>query len=635
MQHIIIGTAGHIDHGKTTLIRALTGRETDTLREEKERGISINLGFTYFDLPSNRRAGIVDVPGHEKFVKNMLAGVGGIDLVLLVIAADEGIMPQTKEHLNIIELLDIKNGIVVITKKDMVDKEWLEMVTEDVKEELKDSILKDAPIIQVSSVTKEGIVELTKAIDEMTKKIPEKDLVTDFRIPVDRVFSVSGFGTVITGTLISGSIKEGDSCEIYPRDIKSKIRGIQIHETSVKEAYAGQRVAVNIAGISVDDIARGDVVSKQDSMENSMMLDCRLKYLKDASRSLKNRDRIRLYHGTSEILGRVVILDKDEVKPGEAALIQIRLEDVIAARRGDKYVIRSYSPMITIGGGTILDPNPKRHKAHDKNVIEELILKEKGDPLEVVEQTIYKNSKIYPKKEDIIKLSGRGISDIDNILKTLIDNGKIIGISLSEGNSYIHKGFLDELKIKAGSILDDFHKGYPLKAGMSREEFKNRVLGQNVKQKVYDEIIDILKKDIIKTSGAFVWKEDFKIKFDKRQEEIKNTIYKAFYDAKYQPPSANEVLKSFGREEKAARMVFEALVDMGMLIKLNEDVYMEKSHVSNGKALLIDFINKNGEITAAQYRDLIGASRKYAVSLLEYFDNNKLTKRVEDKRILL
>lgn len=635
MQHIIIGTAGHIDHGKTTLIRALTGRETDTLREEKERGISINLGFTYFDLPSNRRAGIVDVPGHEKFVKNMLAGVGGIDLVLLVIAADEGIMPQTKEHLNIIELLDIKNGIVVITKKDMVDKEWLEMVTEDVKEELKDSILKDAPIIHVSSVTKEGIDKLTKAIDEMTKKIPEKDLVTDFRIPVDRVFSVSGFGTVITGTLISGLIKEGDSCEIYPRDIKSKIRGIQIHEASVKEAYAGQRVAVNISGISVDDIARGDVVSKQDSMENSLMLDCRLNYLKDASRSLKNRDRIRLYHGTSEILGRVVILDKDEVKPGEAALIQIRLEDVIAARRGDKYVIRSYSPMITIGGGTILAPNPKRHKAHDKNVIEELILKEKGDPLEVVEQTIYKNSKIYPKKDDIIKLSGRGILDIDNILKTLVDNGKIIGISLSEGNSYIHKGFFDELKIKAGSILDDFHKGYPLKAGMSREEFKNRVLGQNVKQKVYDEIIDILKKDIIKTSGAFVWKEDFKIKFDKRQEEIKNTIYNTFYDTKYQPPSPNEVLKSFGREEKAARMVFEALVDMGMLIKLNEDIYMEKSHVSNGKALLIDFINKNGEITAAQYRDLIGASRKYAVSLLEYFDNNKITKRVEDKRILL
>lgn len=635
MQHIIIGTAGHIDHGKTTLIRALTGRETDTLREEKERGISINLGFTYFDLPSNRRAGIVDVPGHEKFVKNMLAGVGGIDLVLLVIAADEGIMPQTKEHLNIIELLDIKNGIVVITKKDMVDKEWLEMVTEDVKEELKDSILKDAPIIHVSSVTKEGIDELTQAIDDMTKKIPEKDLVTDFRIPVDRVFSVSGFGTVITGTLISGAIKEGDSCQIYPRDIKSKIRGIQIHETAVKEADAGQRVAVNIAGISVDDIARGDVISKQDSMESSMMLDCRLNYLKDASRSLKNRDRIRLYHGTSEILGRVVLLDKDEVKPGEAALIQIRLEGVIAARRGDKYVIRSYSPMITIGGGTILDPNPKRHKAHDKNVIEELILKEKGDPIEVVEQTIYKNSKIYPKKEDIIKLSGKGISDIDNILKTLVDNGKIIGISLSEGNSYIHKGFLDELKNKAGNVLSDYHKTNPLKAGMSREEFKNRVLGQGIKQKVYDEIVEILKKDTIKTSGAFVWKEDFKIKFDKRQEEIKNTIYKEFYDTKYQPPSPNEVLKSFGREEKAARMVFEALVDMGMLIKLNEDIYMEKSHVSNGKEILIDFINKNGEITAAQYRDLIGASRKYAVSLLEYFDNNKVTKRIEDKRILL
>lgn len=635
MHHVIIGTAGHIDHGKTTLIKALTGRETDTLREEKERGISINLGFTYFDLPSGRRAGIVDVPGHERFVKNMLAGVGGIDIVILVIAADEGIMPQTREHLNIIELLDIKNGIIAITKKDMVDDEWLSMVTEDVKEELKDSILKDAPIIQVSSVSGEGLQKLSRTIDDMTQRIPERDIVTDFRIPVDRVFSVTGFGTVITGTLISGVIHEGDSCEVYTRNIKTKIRGIQVHEKSVKEVDAGQRVAVNIAGIGVDDVARGDVISKPDAMENSMMLDCRLKYLKDASRPLKNRDRVRVYHGTSEILGRVVILDKEQVNPGESALVQIRLEGNMAARRGDKYVIRSYSPMITIGGGTILDPCPKRHKATDKHIVEELLLKEKGDPTEVIEQTVYKNSKNFPKKEDIIKLSGKGVADIEGILKSLVDGEKVIEIALKDGNVYIHRKYIEELKLKFNEVLDAFHKANPLKAGMSREEFKTKVFGQSIKQKLYDEVLERFEGDIIETSGASIWKKGFEIKFDKRQEEIKKSIFSSFHDGKFQPPSVNDILKSFGREEKAAKMVFDSLIDMGIIIKLNEDVYMEASYVSSGKELIVDFITKNGDISAGQYRDLIGASRKYAVALLEYFDSIKLTKRVEDKRVLL
>ncbi|WP_305781724.1 selenocysteine-specific translation elongation factor [Caloramator sp. E03] len=355
MQHIVIGTAGHIDHGKTTLIKALTGRDTDTLKEEKERGISINLGFTYFDLPSGKRAGIVDVPGHEKFIKNMLAGVGGIDVVLLVIAADEGVMPQTVEHVNILELLDIKRGIVVLTKKDLVDDEWIKMITEDIKKFLNSTFLKDAPIIPVSSVTGFGLDLLTKTIDDMTEKVEERDTVTDFRLPIDRVFTISGFGTVVTGTLISGVIKEGDSCEIYTKGIKTKIRSIQVHENPVKEAFAGQRVAVNLASIKTDEVERGDVVSKIGAMENSLILDCRLKYLKDAPKSLKNRDRIRIYHGTSEILGRVIILDKEIVNPGDTALIQIRLEKSIAARRGDKYVIRSYSPMHTIGGEPYLN----------------------------------------------------------------------------------------------------------------------------------------------------------------------------------------------------------------------------------------------------------------------------------------
>lgn len=635
MEHVIIGTAGHIDHGKTTLIKALTGRETDTLKEEKERGISINLGFTYFDLPSGRRAGIVDVPGHERFIKNMLAGVGGIDIVLLVIAADEGIMPQTREHLNILELLDIKKGIVVLTKVDMVDDEWLGMVKEEVKKEIESTFLRDAPVMEVSSVTGKGIKELTNLMDKMTMELPERDNATEFRIPVDRVFTVSGFGTVITGTLISGSIKEGDPCEIYTNGMKTKIRGIHVHEKAVEEACSGQRVALNLANVKTEDVERGNVISKPGIMENSLMLDCRLKYLRDAPRPLNNRDRVRVYHGTSEILARVVILDKETLNPGESALIQLRLESPVAARRGDKYVIRSYSPMSTIGGGTIIEPNPARHKAFDERIIDELLIKEKGDPTDVIEQAIKNSSKSYPKVDDIIKISGKGVNNIVDIISGLVKTGRIIEIVLGEGNIYIHASFLETLKESSIEILDVFHKNNSLKAGMSKEEFKNKVFGKEVKQKIFDAILEMLKKDTIETGDAYVWRKGFSIRFDKRQEEIKNKILTQYEEGKFQPPSSSEILKSFGREEKVSKMVFDSLVDMNKLVKISEDIYLTKENFTKAKELLIGFINKNGEITAAQYRDEIGASRKYAVALLEYFDGAKITKRVEDKRVLL
>jgi selenocysteine-specific elongation factor len=635
MHHIIIGTAGHIDHGKTTLIKALTGRETDTLREEKDRGISINLGFTYFDLPSGKRAGIVDVPGHERFVKNMLAGIGGIDIVVLVIAADEGIMPQTREHLNILELLDIKRGIIAVTKKDAVDEEWLKMITDDIKKEVSSTFLKDAPMIAVSSITGEGLDELTKVIDEITEEVEEKDTVTDFRIPVDRVFTVSGFGTVITGTLISGNIKEGDACEIYTNGAKTKIRGIQVHEKSVKEAFAGQRVAINLANVKTEEVERGNVIAKPGIMESSLMIDCRLKYLKDAPRPLNNRDRVRIYHGTSEILGRVVILDKEVVNPGESALIQIRLESPLAARRGDKYVIRSYSPMVTIGGGTILDPNASKHKVLDSRVIEQLLLKEKGDPSDVVEQAINNNSSTFPKKDDIIKLSGKGIADIDGIITGLVKKGKIIEISFSDGNIYVHKNYIENVKAKSTELLEAFHKTNSLKTGMLKEEFKNKIFGKGIKQKLYDKLIEVLNEDTIDLSTNYISKKGFEIKLDKRQEEIKDKIYNAFKEAGYQPPKPDDILKGFGREEKAAKMVFDALVDMDALIKINDEIYLSNESVVNAKSILKDFITKNGSISAGEFRDSVGASRKYAVPILEYFDSIKLTKRVEDKRILV
>ncbi|MCX7884226.1 MAG: selenocysteine-specific translation elongation factor [Caloramator sp.] len=634
MQHIIIGTAGHIDHGKTTLIKALTGRDTDTLREEKERGISINLGFTYFDLPSGKRAGIVDVPGHERFIKNMLAGVGGIDLVILVIAADEGVMPQTVEHVNILELLDIKKGIVAVTKKDMVDDEWLKMITEDIKKYINSTFLKDAPIIPVSSITGDGLDILTKTIDEMTQKIEDRDVVTDFRLPIDRVFTISGFGTVVTGTLISGTIKEGDVCEIYTKGIKTKIRSIQVHENQVKEAWAGQRVAVNLSGVKTDEVHRGDVLSKAGTMESSLIIDCRLKYLKDAEKPLKNRDRIRLYHGTSEILGRVIILDKEIVNPGDTALIQIRLEKSIAARRGDKYVIRSYSPMHTIGGGTILEPNAVKHKINDKKAIEELLLKEKGNPLEVVEKTIEKFSNIFPKKDDIIKLSGKGVLNVENIINDLIDKGKVFEIRSGDENIYIHVKYIEYVKENALKLLKDYHNLNPLKAGISKEEFKVKLFGKNIRQKLYDELLILLKKDTIDLNENYIWQKGFKIKFNEKQEKIKEEILKTFVEANFQPPKAEDILKSFGKEEKLAKMVFESILDTGKIIKINEEMYLTKENYDKAKNLICDVIEKNGFITLGEFRDKIGTSRKYAVALLEHFDTVKFTKRIEDKRVL-
>ncbi|SKA94732.1 selenocysteine-specific elongation factor [Caloramator quimbayensis] len=634
MQHIVIGTAGHIDHGKTTLIKALTGRDTDTLREEKERGISINLGFTYFDLPSGKRAGIVDVPGHERFIKNMLAGVGGIDVVLLVIAADEGVMPQTVEHVNILELLDIKKGIVVITKKDMVDDEWLKMIADDIKKYLGSTFLKEAPIIPVSSINGDGLDILTKTIDEMTQEIEDRDVVTDFRLPIDRVFTISGFGTVVTGTLISGTIKEGDLCEIYTKGIKTKIRSIQVHEESVKEAGAGQRVAVNLSGVKTDEVQRGDVLSKVGAMESSLIIDCRLKYLKDAEKPLKNRDRIRLYHGTSEILGRVIILDKEIVNPGDTALIQIRLEGSIAARRGDKYVIRSYSPMHTIGGGTILEPNAAKHKINDKKVIEELLLKEKGNPSEVVEKTIEKFSNVFPKKEDIIKLSGKGVLNAEDIISDLINKGKIFEIKSGDGNVYIHIKYIEHQKENASKLLKDYHGLNPLKAGMPKEEFKVKLFGKNIKQRLYDELLLLLKEDTIDLSENYIWLKGFEIKFDDKQEKIKEEIIKKFEEAHFQPPKAEDMLKGFGKEEKSAKMVFASLVDMDKIIKINEEMYLTKENYEEAKNLIRNIIENNGFITLGEFRDKIGSSRKYAVALLEHFDTVKFTKRLEDKRVL-
>jgi len=372
MKQIILGTAGHIDHGKTALIKAVTGIDTDRLKEEKLRGITIELGFASIDLPSGQHLGIVDVPGHEKFIKNMVAGATGIDIVAMVIAADEGVMPQTREHMEICTLLEIKQGLVVLTKTDLVDEEWLELVIEDVNEFTRGTFLEGKPVMPVSSVTGQGIPEFIKALDELSAVTPSRSVKSLFRLPVDRVFSIKGFGTVITGTLISGRVKTGDTVMIYPSGITSKVRGIQIHNQSVNSAEAGMRTAINFQGLEKTSVQRGEVVSSPEALKASYMLDVSVHFLKSNKKPVKNRTLIRFHTGTSEIPGHVVLLDKDEIIPGETTVAQIRLDSPVAVVSDDKFVIRSYSPVRTIGGGQILNPLPQKHKRFKKSISEGL-----------------------------------------------------------------------------------------------------------------------------------------------------------------------------------------------------------------------------------------------------------------------
>ncbi|MDI3519031.1 MAG: selenocysteine-specific elongation factor [Caldanaerobacter sp.] len=620
MKNIIIGTAGHIDHGKTTLIKALTGKDTDRLKEEKLRGITTDLGFAYFDLPSGIRAGIIDVPGHEKFIKNMLAGAHGIDIVMLVIAADEGVMPQTKEHVDILSFLDIKAGIIVLTKCDLVEKDWLLVVEEDVRENLKGTFLENAPIVHVSSVTGEGLDILVNTLDELAQKVKERSSEGIFRLPVDRVFSIAGFGTVVTGTLISGKIKVGDKVMIYPKMIESRVRNLQVHERNVECAFAGQRTAINLANVKVEEIERGDVIAPPEAIIPSTMIDVKLSLLKEA-KTLKNRERIRFYTGASEVIGRAVLLDRDELHGGESCYAQIYLEDCVSVLRKDKFVIRTYSPMLTIGGGIILDPNPEKHKRFDIEVIETLSNIEKlGDEF-VIEKLVYES--ILPLSEEEIKRK----ANVVDIGKFSLKN--LIKLKLEEKDYFYHREKYEEMCLRTKEILEDFHRKNPLKEGISKEELKNKLFG-DIKSKLCDFIFELMEnKGIIKIKNQLVALKDFKVVLNEEQEKLKERIIKIYRDSKFEPPKLSE-LEGY---PEIIPMV-EYLVNIGELVKLDEEIFLSKDNYEEAQNVLINYLKENKEITLAVYRDLLNTSRKYAMAILEYFDSIKLTKRIGDVRVL-
>lgn len=627
MKHIIVGTAGHIDHGKTTLIKALTGRETDTLDEEKKRGISINLGFTFFDLPSGKRVGIVDVPGHEKFIKNMLAGASGLDMVMLVVAADEGVMPQTVEHIDILSFLNIKNGMVVLTKSDMVDDDFRELVKEDIKERLKGTFLENAEILEVDSVSKRGIPELIEKLDEMSEQIEEKNENSPARLNIDRVFTIKGHGTVVTGTLIEGKISVDDDLVIYPEKIKAKIRSIQVHGENENTAYAGQRTAINISNVKKDEIERGDVLAAADSLEESMMLDVRISMIKHAEKPLKHWDRVRLYHGTREILCRAVPLEGEEIVPGESGFVQLRLEESIVCKKGDTFVIRSYSPMTTIGGGVIIDASPRKHKISDKDVIEALKVKEKGELHDILEEYLKNNSKNYPTVKDMMSYSGAHEEDVKNALEKLESESKAVSVL----NLYMHATHYRKLGEKIEETLRDYHKHNRLKKGMLKEELKSKVESK-FKTKEFDVILSRFESEgVIKISGNIVSMSDFEVVFNDKQKEtrkrIQNKLKKCGFEA---VPTMDEITEGDVRTKE----VLEAMIGESVEI-LGDGYIMDSDTYKKAKQMLIDYIKEHGEITLGEYRDLIGSSRKNCMIILESFDRNRITKRIENKRVLM
>ena len=632
MRNIIIGTAGHIDHGKTTLIKALTGRETDRWEEEKRRGITIDLGFTYFDLPDGNKAGIIDVPGHEKFIKNMLAGVVGMDMVLLVIAADEGIMPQTTEHLNILNLLGVENGIVVITKCDIVDQEWISLVKEDITETISSTFLEGAPIVEVSSKTGQGIEKLIQEIINIADKaVKERELNTIPRLPIDRVFSIQGFGTVITGTLITGILKKGEEVEIYPVNKICRIRNIQVHSSDVEKAYAGQRTAINLSNVKKDEIYRGCVIAPVNSMKNTMMLDVKLNLLKSSKRVVINRSRLHFYTGTSEVLTRVVLLDRDELTPGESCYAQLRLEEEIAVRRGDKFIVRFYSPLETIGGGEIIEPLPLKRKRFDENLIEELKIKEKGTGADVIEKII-KETKDLLSVSGLAKTTALTETEVQDNIEILEQEEKITLFKVKNDMYVWHKSFEIEIEEKLEKYLFNYHKENKYATGAKKSEIKSKFF-PNLKQLLFDVIIQaFVEKGLIKQSDEFISLTYFTIEYDADYRKIKERVLMILDEVKF------ELLKIDELSEKINHPMTDDVLSLMLtekdLVRIN-DLVTTRELYEEAKNILVEFLNKNKKISAAQYRDLINTNRKTAIALLEHFDMLKLTKRIENDRILL
>lgn len=639
MREIVLGTAGHVDHGKTSLIRALTGFETDRLKEEKKRGITIELGFAYLDLPCGHRVGIVDVPGHEKFVKTMVSGVSGIDILAFVVAADEGIMPQTIEHFEICRLMGVKQGFVIVTKKDLVEPDWLEMVHEEIQEFCEGSFLEGTPIIDVSSTTGEGIDEVGTVLNEMVESFNFHEVFGPFRLSVDRIFAIKGFGAVVTGTSVSGRTKLGDEMQIFPTTKVAKIRTIQVHSQSVEQVEAGHRTAINLQGVDVDEISRGMVLATPGCLEPSFMLDCQFHYLAANEKPLKHRTRVRVHLGTAEIIGRVSLLDRDELRPGEEAIVQLLLEEKASVWSSDRYVIRSYSPIATIGGGEVLGNVSKRKRKRLKQIDREynqkmgeiLLAGELEDKILFHVQEAREHGLTADEIAVRIGLFGKHLK---KALNGPVSTKKIVVVD-SGTQRFVSVDIAESIKTMMVDFLVDYHKKNPLQEGLAKEELRSS-LGRKVDLKVFTYCLnELIRKDVVVQEQSLVRMAGHEVALKADEEELKNDLAKWYLDGGLSTPTIKETMAHFSEyPERLVREVMDIELRDGRLVKISESLYYAKDVIDPLVNSVIQFIKDNGEIDAPRFKELTGLTRKFSIPILEYLDRIKVTMRIGDKRIL-
>ncbi len=626
-RHYLIGTAGHVDHGKTKLIRALTGIETDRLKEEQQRGISIELGFAHLKLTSGREVGIVDVPGHERFVRQMLAGATGMDMVLLVIAVDEGIMPQTREHLDILTLLGVSRGIVVLNKIDLVDDEWLELIQEEVREGLKGTVFEAAPFYPVSSHTGEGISELKEGIDKALDEVQTKTTSGPIRLPVDRIFSVQGFGTVVTGTLHNGTVRLGQEIAIEPGNTLAKVRSLQVHNEKVEQAEAGQRVAMNLAGVDLEDISRGAVITTPGAYPVGQILDIKIHHLESADKPLVQRQRVRFHIGTVEVLGRVHLLEQEEIPPGHEGYAQILLDESVVAASQDRFVIRFYSPAYTIAGGKVLGVAEFKRKRFKEQVLTQLRLMDQGDPLLLLERELNEPHSVKD-LEGIFHLEQQ---EIKEYLGQLIEEERI-EVWEEDGNSlYWQKESAELWRNKLLDQVSTYAKSFPLRGGIGREELKTR-LGVKWTHRRWQNILEEgAKRSYYRILGSKVQTIDKPELPDAIKKRL-DCLRKCWESAALVSPDLENGAQECGINKNEALEYAAFLVEGGEWVSI-DGMYYTKECIGKARDELVTLLTQKGEVTVGEVREIWGTSRKYTVPLLEYFDHQKVTKRQGDKRV--
>jgi selenocysteine-specific elongation factor len=629
VKRIVIGTAGHIDHGKTTLIKALTGIDCDRLKEEKERGITTELGFAHYKFGDDLSVGIVDVPGHEKFVRHMVAGAWGIDMALLIVAADEGVMPQTREHVDICELLGLKRGIVAITKKDLVDDDMVELVREDIEEFLKGRALEGSPIIPVSSTTGENIDLLKEAIQKAAQGINERSKEGIFRLPVDRVFTIRGLGTIITGTCISGHIRIGEEIEIYPDHRRARVKNIQAYHENVDGASAGQRVALNLQGIERNEIERGTIIGRPDTLMLSIRMDATLKYLKLPFKPIKTDAILRFHIATTQEEARIVLLTKDVIEPGEELFVQYVFAQPIVALPDDRYILRGSYAVQTIGGGKVLDVMPRKHKRYADYLASACKILSDDNALQKAEYHILKGSHEGIDRNLLAMVLGKHDQSVTNIITSLVNQGKVKTV----GRTIVHMDRFIEYKKMTNSFLADFHEKNPLKIGMSKEELRTRL--PKVEPSVFQAALDELMKDgLIEVDKDRVKIKTAESKKNKDIEALETQILKGLLHHGFTPPALKDLASEVKQSEGKLRDILQRLVFERKVVKVKGDLYFHSNVIEDLKNKVRSYLSEKKEMTPSEFKSVLDLSRKYMIPLLEYLDEIKVTIRTGDKRIL-